>query len=82
MNASKQEKLFDFSIITRDLIAKWYGLSKSGLGARIRKIGFKIENRVLSIKDVLKIFELLGLPPFCPAEILVTILTFSHLSDT
>ena len=68
---------FFFSRVT---IAEWYGIKERALRLRFKKVQLHIENRMLTINEVLMIFKHLGIPSACPKTILLTILTYSSLS--
>ena len=60
------------SPITREVVAKWYGISVEGLRYRFRQYQVKIKRRIFTIDDVRYIISRLGIPPFLPHNILPT----------
>ena len=57
-------------ILTRQEVAKWYGLTVHGLRQRFKMAGIHIPRRLLTITDVQYIITKLGIPPYLPSGIL------------
>ena len=55
--------------ITREMIAKWYGLTLNGLRSRFKTHDVRLKNRVLTISDVQQVISKCGIPPNLPEDI-------------
>ena len=72
METPNQEKVEpNFYFFTREDIAKWYCISTRGLRLRLQKAKLSIKHRVLTLIDILTIFNALGQPQFCPKYVLL-----------
>jgi len=68
-NQKIEEIVKDF--FTREDIAKWYCISERGLRLRFQKAKLSIKHRVLTLMDILIIFQALGKPQLCPRYVLL-----------
>ena len=60
----------NLSPITRETIAKWYGLTVHGLRYRFKTHGVRLQHRILTISDVQYIISKCGMPSNLPPGIL------------
>lgn len=51
-----------FPVVTRTIIAQWYGISRETLRRRINKLDIVVKPGLLYPKDVLMIISALGIP--------------------
>jgi AraC-like DNA-binding protein len=63
--------------ITREEIAKWYGIKERALRLRMEKAKLHIQNRILTITDVALILEKLGVPRNLSVELYKYFMSFN-----
>jgi hypothetical protein len=63
--------------ITREEIAKWYGIIERALRLRMKNAQLRIRNRILTITDVALILKELGVPRNLSVELYKYFMSFN-----